>query len=617
MLRKGRVLVVGRVSYGNLLLCLALSFFFRVQCFSFKNSTLRRLLAGRVSLFDWQCHGDGEVVMNYCWSETVPTWAKKISLRHVPQVSIRGQALDISEKVLKDLGPGFLEFHLYSRFKKDNETYLPGIDAYLIHENTTFPLLHEDPEIPRIATWLNGICEHLEVQCLRLLRTVRDISQLARACAKRHNPRQAAIVVVVAPSEVSLDPRCISFAWLLDGTDLSPTEILYLLPRHVAPDMLREIRARGIQTVGSIFELADSLGWKERASVLFAAVATCCRLALGTLSPSVMNEARQNYPRMLLWSHLKDTLGVRTYVDGIGAATMGSYEVLILRNHGVNTVMHNYSANSRAVSSRIPLDEYHLAYSRILHQYMSVWTEKYADRIRDRYCDTMRFHISGPAMVARPNFEKSELETIRQELGIKADVPAISVFDIPPQMKGWVSGNQSFVASAYTEEFCSAFLEDIFRLFQDDGVTILYKPKRDWNNTNHPCPPRIAKIIQQVEGDSRWVTMPPNSNPWITVLLSDLVVAIPFTSIYQAAMDRAIPFLFHNPGHHLQHHVYGEFEGQTTTSYEELRESTSRCLVGFESRKHDLASTDVDQRLVDFLRDPAGKSVQARDPVRD
>jgi polysaccharide biosynthesis PFTS motif protein len=329
---------------------------------------------------------------------------------------------------------------------------------------------------------------------------------------------------------------------------MSPEEVLYLLPRNVPANTRREISEKEIQAVGSLFELANTLAWRERASVLCAAVATVCRLTLGMLRPSVINEAWQNYPRLHLWSRLKSTIGVRTYVDTIAAATMGSYEVLFLRQNGVHTVMQNYSANSRAVSSRIPVDEYHLAYSRILHEYMSIWTDKYAERIRERYSDSMRFHISGPAMIAQPNFDESELESMRLDFRLGDEAPIISVFDIPPQMKGWASGNQSFVPSAYTEDFCSVFIEDVFRLFQEERVTILYKPKRDWSNSNHPCPHRIAKIIRQVEGDGRWITMPPNCNPWIPVLLSDLVIAIPFTSIYAAAIARRTPFLFHNPG---------------------------------------------------------------------
>ena len=178
-----------------------------------------------------------------------------------------------------------------------------------------------------------------------------------------------------------------------------------------------------------------------------------------------------------------------------------------------------------------------------------------------------------------------------------------------------MSGNHSFVPSAYTEDFCSMFMEDVFRLFQEEQVTIIYKPKRDWSSSNHPCPHRIAKIIRQVQGDGRWVTMPHNSNPWIPVLLSDLVIAIPFTSIYEAAIARRTPFLFHNPGRHIRYHVYGEFDGQTTNSYEELLQSARNSLVGLEGRRRDVVRTDIDQRLVDFLRDPGSMSARQPSPV--
>ena len=164
----------------------------------------------------------------------------------------------------------------------------------------------------------------------------------------------------------------------------------------------------------------------------------------------------------------------------------------------------------------------------------------------------------------------------------------------------------------YSEDYCCSFLEDVFRLFQEEDISVIYKPKRNWESGHHPCPSRISAILHQVQGNSRWTTLRANINPWIPVLLSDLVVAIPFTSICFAAQSRAIPSVFHDPGHTIRYHSYGEYESRISNSYERLALYVSETEARQDIEGEIGTNGDTAQRFVNFLRDPKGLSMRVQ-----
>jgi polysaccharide biosynthesis PFTS motif protein len=614
-----KTLVFARVSYGNIALCLALSCFFRIRCFRFRDSRIRRLLAGRITLFDWDSHGDTEEIMRFCNAVTNPTWAKKTKpAAGQLRISVDGYDVDVTEKMFKELGPTFQDMYQLARFGGEHEEYLPGIDAYLIARHTTAPIHVGSTIFLRACARLNILAEHLEGQAVRITRIMQDGARLMRSFRFSRCQWRASIVAEVPhASELSMDTEYRSFAWFLRDTDLSSRDILYLVSVRTTREILAELRDRNIQIVDSVFDLSRELSWKSRFAVLRTVFTSALKVAVGTMTPSILNEAYRWYPRLMCWSRLKSAMGIQTYVDTVSSATIGSYLTVYFKRLGVHTVMHTYSMNSSMSSSRIPSPEFHLSYSRFLHEYMTVWTRQYAVKIRSNYSEDLRFYISGPAMAGRENYDQSELDHLRSKYcgeGQKGRL-VVSVFDVPPQIPGWASGNIAFYTGMYTENYCCAFFEDIFRLFREEAIIVIYKPKRDWDSVWRPgaapCPPRMADIFEQVAEDARWATLPALINPWIPVLLSDLVVATPFTSICMAAQSRNIPFVFHNAEGTIKYHNNSEHESRISHSYEQLAEFVSRTKKRGNDSVQGCTQAGVAQGFVDFLRDPKRLSIGA------
>ena len=614
MAHKERTLIVARVSYGNIALCLILSRFFRLECLSFRNSSLRRLSAGRISLFDWESHGDPEEITEFCHTVISPTWARDVKPQAALRIRVNGQDVDVTEKMFKELGPAFQSMQQLERFGGEHEEFLPGIDAYLIARHTTAPVRVGSSLVLRFCARLNMMAEHLERQVARFIQIMRDGARLVRTFGTPRCSMKASIVVeIVNSNELSLDSDKLTFAWLHGDSDLSPQEILYLLPGGIPTGLREGLHTSGIQAVESIFDLGGLLNWADRIATLRVVFASLARTTLGMAAPSILNEAHRWSPRLICWHRLKPIVGIETYVDSLSSALTGSYDTLFLKSLGVNTVMHTYSMNSSAASSRIPVPEFHLSYSRFLHEYMTVWTRQYGQSVRNRYSRDLRFYISGPAMAGRSNYQQSELTELRSRYCPKwrTERLAISVFDVSPQVPGWAAGNHSFVQSMYNEDFCCTFLEDICRLVLEENFSIIYKPKRNWQSELNPVPGRMEKVFQKMAGDRRWITLSAETNPWIPVLLSDLVVAIPFTSIALAAESRDVPFVFHNANGEIKFHSYGDYESRITHSYEELKRIVEQTPERDRAPVQDTERPSISQGFVDFLRDPKRLSIGA------
>ena len=94
------------------------------------------------------------------------------------------------------------------------------------------------------------------------------------------------------------------------------------------------------------------------------------------------------------------------------------------------------------------------------------------------------------------------------------------------------------------------------------------------------------------------------------MLLSDLVAAIPFTSICLAAASRGIPFVFHNANEWMKFHSYDEHGPRITKSYEDLKRLVMATPERHETNLQDPIEANIAQGFVDFLRDPKGSSTR-------
>jgi hypothetical protein len=102
-------------------------------------------------------------------------------------------------------------------------------------------------------------------------------------------------------------------------------------------------------------------------------------------------------------------------------------------------------------------------------------------------------------------------------------------------------------------------------------LVILYKPKRAFPS-GVSMPETISEILEKNEKTPRWINLSPNANPWLSILLADLTISIPFTSTNLGALNKGKPFLYYNPSHYVKEHFYDDLNNYITHSYDALRE---------------------------------------------
>ena len=127
--------------------------------------------------------------------------------------------------------------------------------------------------------------------------------------------------------------------------------------------------------------------------------------------------------------------------------------------------------------------------------------------------------------------------------------------------------------SGYSEEYCCNFVRDIDRLMDAiPDIVILFKPKRSIISDHHPLSQGFTEIIKKNRDNPRWITLDNRINTWLSILLADLVISIPFSSTSLAALNKNKNFLFHNPSHSIKYHFYEELNDYISHSYQELVE---------------------------------------------
>jgi len=616
-----KTLVVHKISYFNAVLFYLLSFFWRIKTLAYRDTRVKDLIGSRVQLLDWNDYGDNEVINKYGLEVSVPTWSEKISLIDVDgsfKITVNSYEVDVSEKIRKDLGSTFQHYYNFLKFKSLEEEYINGLDIYLINKYTDFTVPRSPYLFFRLISRLNILFEHFEAQTTRTIRLCQGIKRLISSLWNGSKQFKQTPIVLEAlnSSEISLEEENLSFTSLLQDTDLQQEEVLFLLHLPIPEAITKKLDELGIQYAQSVLDLGCMLSKTDYFNVVMASAYSFIRTLLGLFKISAANETYLHHPRLVCWSYLSKTLKVKTYVNSLSHGTFANYDVLLLNEMQINTVMYNFSANSMVTTKNIEIDPFHLSYSRILHKFSTVWTKSYAQEVQKKYRGDFQIKVTGPVMAAKAQFTEEDIETFRRKyIGTtKASTIYIGAFDIAPQAKGWAAGLLAYVPSIYSEDFCSTFIEDIERLTQEDlDIVILYKAKRDTLNATLD---RYAGILKRTKKNPQWITLNTSVNPWISILLSDIVVGIPFTSICIAAHSKSIPFLYHNAGYTVRFPITPSLSPYMSHSYDSLYRKINLILekkLDYKTLSQEFCEKDsvhgFNQKFVDFLRNPKGDMI--------
>jgi polysaccharide biosynthesis PFTS motif protein len=616
-----KVLVFSRINYFNFLLCYVLSFFWEIKTFQFQNVRIRKGLK-KISLYDWDEHCDFEEGSQYFFQESVKSYVKKFRLKNSDNAfvaSIDGEGINVSQKIKKDLCPEFSHYHMFQRYSHNDEVYIQGIALYFLKKYADYPIEKEQKFSLRLIGYVNILMEHVGYQLYYLLRQMFRMKLCIQAIFNRTQfPQQKFKIIwnaVASPEELSFNNNGLNCFWILENTNLKKEEILFILPR--SSDKKNEVHLKHSQITYIHFpiELIQSLSLKKQLSIILFSMKIILELSMGIFKLSLVNRINANKLQLLVWKHVVPHFRIETYVNSVSDALLGSYDVILLNQLSVNTVLYHYSANGFPKSLKGKINPFHMSYSTFLHKYITVWHQGYAKDIHTTYDQSVNIKVTGPVLAAKENFKKEELVLARKKYfgNNHHKLFLISVFDIPPQNTKSGTGLASHVGTAISEEYYSEFIRDIDRLMNEiPEIAILYKPKRDFTLGNLSAPEGFDEVVKKNQNNPRWVTLNNEGNPWFLVSISDLVISIPFTSSSLISLNKGKPFLFHNPSHYFTSAFYEELDDYITKSYEELAGQV-RSIKDYGMDFNELIKSTFyvsepkggyTQGLVDFLRNP-------------
>ena len=613
-----KTLIFNNINYSNFWFCFLLSKIWTVKTFQFGNYRIKKWLK-HIPIVKWEDYLHWEELNKYVFEQTFVIWAKTIKFVDADNIFINridDVEINVSQKIQKDLGPIFERLHLFQTFRKENELLISGIDIYYIGKYTDYSL--EDKTI--VFKWIESInicLEHLGRQLFYSVRHIYFIGIGCKSMRKKGNITQLQKTKIIwcavsGRSEMSSDRDNLNCLWILNNSDLEKEEILFILPRVGVEQISHDLKRLGINYICFPIELVRFFPSKLKIKMLIFLFKQIGVFIKGFVKISLRNEFNANKLSMVIWKNIIPSLDIKTYVNSVSHALCGSYDLVLLNRLSVNTVMYCYSANSEPVSIKEKLNSFHLSYSSFLHKSMVVWHNSYAQRIYNNYENKPILKISGPLVPGKEKYSKEELAAYREKVLKKSfrNPFIVSVFDVAPKITQSGGILITIINGVYSEKYCTDFIKDIDRLMEEiPELVILYKPKKNFSGGEIKLPDGIEKML--IKNNPRWINLD-ITNPYLPILVADLVISIPFTSTNIVALNKGKAFLYHNPNHYIKYHSYGELERYITHSYDALREKVI-AIMNKKVQFDDLKKTGFyvqepkggfTQGFVEFLRNP-------------
>lgn len=215
------------------------------------------------------------------------------------------------------------------------------------------------------------------------------------------------------------------------------------------------------------------------------------------------------------------------------------------REIGIPAIMVCYAANHRAiVLDKINQDVVPVPFQNLLAEYFCVWTEMMKEWLINAGYKKEKIYVVGPQMFAPVDFKNESNKNMSDKI-------KIGLFDITP-MK-----NEAYVRwgkgeCVFNIDYMLAFRKQAFDVFKKvfgNNFTVLLKVKRTIDARNKILISNWEQIFKEalpeyVVYSHCWE---PNSNPWMVLNESDIVISIPFTSLSEAGFAMGKPSAFFDP----------------------------------------------------------------------
>lgn len=224
---------------------------------------------------------------------------------------------------------------------------------------------------------------------------------------------------------------------------------------------------------------------------------------------SVINLAYMN-------SAIKKSI-VNGYISTVSCIESIPIEALAFRAHNKPTSILFYSSTMF----------HHVNMSYISFDHAFVWNELQKDFVLSfPQENNLRFHVMGPVMFSDDGYpDKKTRKSCNDEI-------IIGIYDVTPKPDQLIDNVR--ITTNYTIDYYKKFFEDILKLKNLDArIRLKNKQKRN--------------EFQASNIDFSDVFMEPsNMNPYQSIDGCDIVICMPYTSIYFAAEHRSVPAIFYS-----------------------------------------------------------------------
>ncbi len=589
-------LLVYRIHSLNFLLFWVLSFFFEIVAYEM-NPLFGRFKTKRINRLEWDKYFSADEII--CLRSDALTAWEKILLRFPLrpwQVSHDGRVVDFSKKAKQEFGACFEHLFLFREIQKKRGA---GSKLYIINSRE-FDYLSGIIEkglfsysTRSFISKINIVCD--SVRCyFNLAFRIASLSYLtAKASSGTKRPARTLTTPVkylwdaVNPNEMCLSPEKRTFPWIIDGNNILPEDVVFLIPR-VEQSIMSEIETSPYQA----FTLFSLYG------VIPKAIMRKCFIDLMTRVPALLLSPLLGYEYLsrsdflcgvLLYKPVILYLKPGCYITNMSCAGNENPVVEYLSVANVRTVMYAYSANAHlAVNLPFHSDFKNIQNANVRSSGFIVWHDQFKKYIEEHPQKGLEVKVIGPLMSGNERVFQdvgSVRKTYVANTTRKGNLKYVSVFDESSAARDWKLKNitHDLFPNLYNDKYCTGFMQDMVRLLDDfDNIVLVFKPQRSMTKKKFSFSREFMEIVEKITNSQRGVILEDDINPWVPISLADLCIGISFTSPVMAAMHYGKPAFFHDPTGIVNNHRYQSISDYITHSYDELNANVKEILFGGE-----------------------------------
>ncbi len=349
----------------------------------------------------------------------------------------------------------------------------------------------------------------------------------------------------VKPSEGSTDHRHdLSCTILSEHTHKGRMKINYVIK---SDDVRRLWQGDGFDAIKSITDLTAS-------PTLFSILAVATKImtrhvSLNTPS-SFMSAIKIVYADALIRES-----SVKGYISTVSVAGNTPIETLAFKAHKKKTAILFYS---NAMFHNVSM-------SYLLFDHVFVWTDlqkKFLSSFPQN--EHICYHVVGPLM-----FGDDTLPQPSPKKHLNNDI-IIGVYDITPKPVQLIDDVR--ITTNYTVDYYKSFFSDILELKNlDSRISIKNKQKRKEASTTDF---NFGPIKQEN----------PNMNPFKSIDECDVVICMPYTSIYFAAVHRGIPAIFYSSLGNCYYNGFEELDSRLIVGKDALFAEITKIIGKYDSQ---------------------------------